>query len=221
MLDVRIDRSDSTLLPDQVATAPTEQPPDRQADTALDVVQAGVIKEAKRRQRRRRAVTALVLLVAGLVAVVVLPGGKEPGGSSRRLGQQPSALLALDPSALFSQDPYMGVACGVANSIACDRIGLTVWLRHPAQAVVAIVGGRSFRLDDPAWSGPAIHGVRNQFAGFLQPAGITTRLGVSTQQGTHWDGSSGPSPLTMLTIMRRGQPPIQAWINVSLQAGWG
>lgn len=196
----------------------TELWPDR---PALDVVQAGVIKEAKRRQRRRRTVTALVLLVTGLVAVVVWPGGDQPGRSSRSLGQQPSALLALDPGALFSQDPYMGVACGIPSSIACDRVGLTVWLRHPAEAVVATVGGRSFRLDDPAWSGPAIHGERKQFAGFLQPAGITTGLGVSTKHGAYWEGSDGPSPLTMLLIMRRSQPPIQAWINVFLHAGWG
>jgi hypothetical protein len=208
MLDVQIDRSDPTLVHHQAAAA-------------MDAVQAGVIKEAKRRQRRRRAVTTLVLLVTGLVAVVVLPGGDQPGRSRRSLGQQPTALLALDPSALFSQDPYMGVACGIPNSIACDRIGLTVWLRHPAQAVVATVGGRSFRLDDPAWSGPAIHGERKQFAGFLQRAGITTGLGVSTQQGTDWEGSDGPSPLTMLQIMRRGQPPVQAWIDVFLHAGWG
>jgi hypothetical protein len=70
------------------------------------------------------------------------------------------------------------------------------------------------------WSGSRHHGQRTVFAGFLQPAGITTRLGVSTEQGTYWDGSSDdPDPLVVLTITRPGQPATQASVNVHLMAG--
>ena len=71
------------------------------------------------------------------------------------------------------------------------------------------------------WSGRARHGLRTQFAGFLQPAGISSRLGVTTERGEHWDGSGTPAPLVMLEITRPSQAPVQAWTNVPLMAGWG
>ncbi len=141
---------------------------------------------------------------------------RDAGNQSQAAAPQ----VVLDSRLLFSQAPYMGVACGIPNSIKCDRIGLTVWLRQPAVSVIASLGGRSFVLSDPMWSGPVHRGERTQFAGFLQPAGITTRLGV-TPQGTHWNGSDGPSPLVMLQINRRRGRPLQAWVNVFLAAGWG
>jgi hypothetical protein len=116
----------------------------------------------------------------------------------------------------------MGVACGVPNSIACDRIGVTVWLRRPARAVTATIADSTVRLDNPTWSGGRHHGQRTLFAGFLQRAGITTRLGMTTEQGAYWDGGGdGPDPLVVLTITRPGQPATQAWVNVHLMAGWG
>jgi hypothetical protein len=148
------------------------------------------------------------------------PGhGASPPAGARTGPPQPA--LALDPNALFSQSPYMGVACHIPNSIACDRIGLTVWLRRPALSVTAMISGRSFALENPMWSGPARRGLRTQFAGFLQPAGITGRLGVTTERGAYWDGSGIPAPLVMLEITRPGQAPVQAWTNVPLMAGWG
>ena len=42
----------------------------------------------------------------------------------------------------------MGVACPDANSIACDRIGIAVWLDSEPQRLVASVGGRSVALRD-------------------------------------------------------------------------
>jgi len=200
----------------------TTPPPNRAGPrVSAGEVDAGVIRDARRRQRRRRATLTLAMLGVGLaVGLALSPGGRSPSGVRSR-DNPPSSSLTLDPGALFSQAPYMGVACGVANSIACDRIGLTVWLREPAMAATATIAGRTFRLDNPAWSGPAHHGQRTVFAGFLRPAGITTRLGVTTQHGTHWDGSDGPNPLVILHLTRLGQPPTQAWVNVLLMAGWG
>lgn len=158
------------------------------------------------------------MVAAAYVAFGPGHGTSHPAGAGTGL---PQLALALDANALFSQSPYMGVACHIPNSIACDRIGLTVWLRRPALSVTATIAGRSFSLENRMWSGPARHGLRTQFAGFLQPAGITSRLGVTTERGTHWDGSGTPAPLVMLEITRPGQAPIQAWTNVSLMAGWG
>jgi hypothetical protein len=108
----------------------------------------------------------------------------------------------------------MGVSCRKANSTTCDRVGLAVWLRHPARSITARVNGRPVRLDDPEWSnakdprGPL-------YAGFLQPAGLTDprdELGVPA----HYEGV----------------PPRAAWVDlridgeatglvVPLSAGWG
>jgi hypothetical protein len=46
---------------------------------------------------------------------------------------------------LFSQPPYVGVACPTANSIACDRVGLAIWLRRPAARVNAVRDCRAAR----------------------------------------------------------------------------
>lgn len=203
-------------------SALTKSAPDGEGVRSPAQVDAGVIREARRRQRRRRAAVAAAAILTGLGGVLVLT---DAGGPTRlhRRGQSHggSSVLALDPNALFTQAPYMGVACGIANSIACDRVGLAIWLRHPALDVTATIAGRSFRLDDRIWSGAAHAGERTVFAGFLQPAGITTRLGVSTEHGIHWDGSDGPSPLVTLQITQLGRPTIDASVNVLLAAGWG
>jgi hypothetical protein len=185
------------------------------------IVAAGVIKEARRRQRRRRAAVALALLAAGLAGLGVLreahPGSTPDVGGSR---WTPSPLI-LDPSAVFSQTPYMGVACGIPNSIGCDRIGLAIWLRRPALTVTATIAGRSFALDDREWSGPEHDGARTRFAGFLAPAGITTALGVRAERGRYWSGSGTPSPLVIVRIVERDHRAIEVWTNVDLMAGWG
>jgi hypothetical protein len=68
----------------------------------------------------------------------------------------------------------MAVACHIPNSIACDRVGLAVWLRHPALSISATIAGAPLQLNNPDWSGPARHGRRRMFAGFLHPAWIGT-----------------------------------------------
>jgi hypothetical protein len=161
------------------------------------------------------------MLLVGVGVAVAFGRSGEPSRPTEPVVRRPSPVLALDNGALFSQTPHMGVACGVPNSIACDRIGLTVWLRRPARTVTASIADTTFRLDNPTWSGPRHHGQRTVFAGFLRPAGITNRLGVITEQGSYWDGSDGPDPQVVLTITRPGQPATQAWVNVHLMAGWG
>jgi hypothetical protein len=77
----------------------------------------------------------------------------------------------------------MGVSCPVANSIACDRVGLAVTLKRPADSVTATVAGRRVTLDyrgDLLYRGAA---PITEFDGFLQPAGIVSRFRVRPVEG--------------------------------------
>ena len=70
------------------------------------------------------------------------------------------------------------------RKVACDRVGLAVWLRRPALAVTATINGESLKLD---WAGDrpprfASHRPRTAVDGFLQPAGLTTRLHMTPRR---------------------------------------
>ena len=102
-----------------------------------------------------------------------------------------SVAIPHPQSDVLARDPYMGVSCGIPNSIACDRVGLSVSLRQPAVAVTATIAGAPVRLDDRQWSGPRRSGLRTLFAGFLQPAGIISRMRVRPDPGspTTWEAN--------------------------------
>jgi len=197
------------------------RPIDTTPGDGAQAADAGVIKQARRRQRRRRVMTSSVLLLLAGLGLFALRGGSSSPPDTLRSQPSRSPVIALDTAAVFSRAPYMGVACGVPNWIGCDRIGLSIWLRHPAVAVTATIAGRSFALDDRSWSGPAHDGTRTHFSGFLRHARITARLGVIPGPGQHWSGRGTPSPLVMLEIAEPGHRTIQAWTNVDLMAGWG
>jgi len=119
----------------------------------------GVIEEARRRQRHRRGVLAAVALASTLLALLVYLKSTGSGPRPAASGEPPPSAIA-PPASVLGRDPYMGVACGIPNSIVCDRVGLTVWLRRPAVAVSATIAGQPLKLNDPQWSGPAHHGLR-------------------------------------------------------------
>lgn len=179
-------------------------------------VRAGVIAIARARQRRRRlalAAMAAAVSAAAFGAALARPLSAPPA-SHRAVGAAPAALLA--------KAPYMGVACHVANLISCDRVGLAVWLRHPALRVTATLAGRRFALDDALWSGPRRAGRRKLFAGFLQPAGIVTRLHVRTPGGRFWSGSPAPPPAQVrLRVDYGGGRVLTTRVAVDLSTGWG
>jgi hypothetical protein len=102
----------------------------------------------------------------------------------------PEAAYGEQARLLQRRPPHMGIACPGADSIACDRVGLTVWLRRPARRVVAKIDGRRLILDDPTFSGPATNGLRRRFAGYLRPAGLAGGLlGRKLPPGTtRWAG---------------------------------
>jgi hypothetical protein len=187
---------------------------------------AGVIKDARARQRRHRAAAVGVVLALILAAGAYL-GAAGPGGGGRtgNTGSRGGSLRAsVEPAgAVLAQAPYMGVACGIPNWIGCDRIGLAVWLRRPAVAVSAIVDGSPFNLNDAQWSGQARGGRRTVFAGFLQPAGLTTRLVVRPLPFTidRWLGSNAPTATVLLKITYDPRNVGRTHVPVTLEAGWG
>ena len=52
-------------------------------------------------------------------------------------------------SRLVSQAPYVGVSCRRASSIACDRVGVAVWLKRPAVGVTTTIAGQRLPLRPP------------------------------------------------------------------------
>jgi hypothetical protein len=87
------------------------------------------------------------------------------------------------PATVLSRSPYTGVACPQPNAIACGRVGLAIWLKRPAISVNATIAGQALELN---WFGEervAGNKPRTAFDGYLQPAGLTTRLHLKRTEG--------------------------------------
>jgi hypothetical protein len=134
---------------------------------------------------------------------------------------EPPGTVTEAPSAVLSQAPYMGVHCAVANSIACDRVGLAVWLKRRAYSVVAWIDGRRVLLD---WFGdqriePA--GLRKAFTGYLHPAGIVSSMHVQPLAGSDlWMGDQAPVAFVRLLIDYGRGRHVATRLGVQLAAGW-
>ena len=181
-----------------------------------------VIPEAGRHRRRRWMWTAAVMSVAALAVVLGLSasgGGGTPTQSSRvprLLG--PGKIEA--PRLVFRQNPYMGISCGLPNSVACDRVGLIVRLRRPA-VVTATIDGLALSLNDPTWSGADPTGRPPIFvyAGFLQPADMTTRMHVPPSSMLFVKPL--PSPSVWFRIDFGHGNVVLTHKDVQLEPGWG
>lgn len=158
----------------------------------------------------------VVVLAAGLA---VLTGC---GDAERDPSAVPTPAQA-EASEILSREPYMGVSCPEANTYACDRVGLAVWLAEPAVSVNAAIEGRALALDDPEWSGAAREDGRRMFAGFLQPAGLVDGpLALTDDDGPgRWIGREPVSATVDLEIVRAGGQVEQTQRDVRLSAGWG
>ena len=133
------------------------------------------------------------------------------------------AQAATAPAHVLARAPYLGVSCRIPDTITCDRVGLAVWLTRPARALLATIGGRSFTLDDPHWSGPAHHGLRRMLAGFLHPAGLTHGPLRITPDGPHgyWAGRH-PAWMPVRLAVRYGDGArLVLRVRLPLHAGWG
>ena len=194
---------------------------------------AGVIARARDRQRRRRLRLAVaLLLVVALGATVANPmrGGQHPA-KVRRSAPPGPPLVA--PATVLSRTPYMGVACPQPNGIGCDRVGLAIWLKRRAVSVNATIAGQPLKLN---WFGEerlASNKPRTAFTGYLQPAGLTTRLHLKPTEGPSidpvcgcrvgpiWYGGKAPEPTVRLQIEYPNHTRVFTQLQVGLAAGWG
>jgi len=182
-----------------------------------------LIGEARARQQRRRRSGALIALSVALVIAGAYLA--EPHGSGPALIEGfrvPAGTAVVSPSEAFSEDPYMGVRCPVANSIACDRVGLAIWLRRPAYSVIATIAGRPLAMNRFGDQFTGSGRPRTEFDGYLRPAGIVTRMHVSPIPGTHmWDGVGTPLVSVWLLINYGSGRHAVTHLGVPLSAGWG
>jgi len=194
---------------------------------------APIIEEAwEHRRRRRQVLGSAVVAAAASVAIVVATAGS--GSWSGGLGQ--ARPVVVTSSAVLSRPPYMGVRCPGANSIACDRVGLAVWLKRPAVSVTATIAGVPLVLnhrDEFLWPGDRPH---TSFDGFLQPAGIVSRLHVRPVDGSEmrrlrhrgipvrgqtWLGEGNAGGPVRLTIHEPDGRTFVTHVRVVLRPGWG
>ena len=172
--------------------------------------------------RVTRRAAALIVLAAAVTVVVVIAVSWTKEREIPAHSPTPTVIPQV-PADDVVERAYMGVACAKANVIACDRVGLAVWLRDSARAVEAEIAGRSFPLDDREWSAQAQDGVRRTFAGFLQPAGLTSPgpLQVETDRSGRWDGRTPVNARITLIVTHVSGKRVQTQIRVALAAGWG
>jgi len=173
--------------------------------------------EAWRRARRRRLLVAGALIAAMGVAV----------GLSVALGDRPpvpEAPVVPAPAALaLPKDPGMGVACREANSVACDRIGIAVWLDSVPQRLVATVDGRSVALRDAHIVCGRERSCPRLYQGELQPAGLLDgALKVTPDEGRYrWFGRHPVAGTLTITATYRDGSRAVATRRVPLNPGWG
>ncbi|QEC49756.1 hypothetical protein FSW04_20725 [Baekduia soli] len=175
-----------------------------------------------RARRRRRRIAALVVLAAvGGALVTAVRGGDGPGGPA--VGERPAAGAARTVALVLPRAPGMGVACPVANSIACDRVGIAAWLSQDAVRVVATVGGRSVVLQDRHIRCPTARPCPRFYTGALQPAGLLDgALEVTPDHGAdRWYGRHPVSaPLRITPTYADGTRAVTTR-TVPLAPGWG
>jgi hypothetical protein len=126
--------------------------------------------------------------VAGAAAqALLIPVGNSLWGCPTK-----RALERLAPEI----DPYLGVACHVANSIACDRVGVGVTFAAPAALVIVEIDGRVVTLDPP------LDPPDDLWQGYLYNAGLRRGpLNIGIAPGaTRWSGTPEVQPYVTVTV---------------------
>jgi hypothetical protein len=178
-----------------------------------------------RRQRRRNAFIALWLVTIAVLGGVLV-GRSDSGQPEATKGHvNGSGYVVESPSRLLSQAPYMGVHCPNPNSIACDRVGLAINLKQPARAVVAFIDGRKLKMNRRGDVIDLSTAPRKEFDGYLQPAGIESRMHVHPAPGSDFwaqdTRSPTPSAAVLLLIDYGGGRLVSTRVRVPLSSGWG
>ena len=160
----------------------------------------------------------LIVASATAAALAFVASTGEPRGAAAPPRQQSAAPpptrvtppTRVKPGAVLDRMPYLGVACGRANSTRCDRVGLAVWTRRDVDALRGSVRGRPIAM---SYVGPG--GSAAMFVGYLKAAGLRG-LGVPP----HWEGAERPSLRVRLWATKGGRTTTTT-LHVPLQAGWG
>jgi hypothetical protein len=168
-----------------------------------------------------------------LAILTVLPGCGSQSGSAAGTSAAPEPLPArcapgvfgpracipASPQQILSRAPDVGVACAVPNSIACDRVGIGVWLTKPASGVSAEIDGRPLRLHPGGFGGRG----PTYWEGYLHPAGLLSgALRVVPDRGRYgWQGRH-PKDAQLRIVVRRPDGSTRATqLTVTLGPGWG
>jgi len=163
------------------------------------------------------------IVVAGprCLALTVTSPGRRPAHLRLAFGKDScdtSKRAQVHGQRLLRRTPYLGVACPQAHSIACDRVGLAVWLKRSAASVAAKINGQSLRL-----RAGRLDGRRPTYTGYLQPAGLLHGpLEVTPDRSPYfWQGSHPKDARVLLQIRRSDGSMDTASLTVPLRAGWG
>jgi hypothetical protein len=104
--------------------------------------------------------------------------------------------------------PYVGVSCPGPNVTTCGRVGIAVWLAHPAQEVDATLGGQGARLR--LLNAPS--GMWIGFVHFRRGA-----LGIPAI----WYGASPVKRMTLHLRVRTKAGWRSGTVRIELAPGWG
>ncbi|MEO6857806.1 MAG: hypothetical protein ABI323_04375 [Solirubrobacteraceae bacterium] len=114
--------------------------------------------------------------------------------------------------------PFLGVACGRPNSIACERVGIGVSTEVPARLVVVQMGGRVVALSPPAAPQAA-----TTWLGYLQSVSLRhgpLRIPVSARTDL-WYGTPEVYPQVRVTAFFPNGQEATATGRVLLHPGFG
>ncbi len=172
--------------------------------------------EAWAHRRRRWAVSAALLVTCVAAAAAIVASRSGPGD---RAGDG-SAAAGIRPLHL-SRAPGIGVACPrAANSIACDRVGIAVFLTAPDARLVATIKGFSIVLRNQSTDGcrPDCF-----YAAYLRRAGLLHgAIPVQPDAGRdRWYGRHPVSVTVRLVATYRDGSRAATTRHVELSPGFG
>jgi len=164
------------------------------------------------------------IVVAGprCVTMAVTGPGRRPGHLRLAFGKDScdTAAKAADRGqGYLGRDPQLGVACPKGGSIACDRVGVGVWLKRPAERVTATINGRALSLHAGGLGGRG----PTYWEGYLKPAGLLHgSLKVTPDRGRYyWQGQHPKDARVLIAIGRADGSTDRAAVTVALGSGWG
>ena len=181
-------------------------------------VAAGVIDDARARQWRRRLLSAAIVAAAGTALLVALLGPGGSGPVARSIETPPTVASAT----VLARQPYMGMACASPQALACNGIGLAIWLRTRAVTVTATFDGKSLALDSRKWSDAPVNGEHKFLAGFLQPGSfLNSGPFKALIAGMGRNGWQAPITHVHLVIDYGTGHKVQTNASVTGFGGWG